>query len=35
MPSVGIVLALIGLWVIVRTLAGGLADTLARTTGIK
>ena len=30
MPAVGIVLILIGLWIAIRTLRGGLAGTLAR-----
>ena len=31
MPAVGIVLLLIGLWIVVRTLAGNLASHLTRT----
>ena len=30
MPAVGIILFLIGLWLFVRTLRGGLATTLSR-----
>lgn len=30
MPAVGITLILIGLWILVRTLRGGLASSLAR-----
>jgi hypothetical protein len=30
MPAVGIVLFLIGLWIVIRTLRGGLASTLTR-----
>lgn len=30
MPAVGIVLILIGLWIMIRTLRGGLASTLSR-----
>lgn len=33
MPAVGIILLLIGLWFIVRTLRGGLAESITRTTG--
>jgi hypothetical protein len=31
MPAVGIVLILIGLWLVIRTLRGNLAQTLTRT----
>lgn len=31
MPAVGIVLLLIGLWIVIRTLRGGLVPTLTRT----
>jgi hypothetical protein len=32
MPAVGLVLLIIGLWVVIRTLRGKLADSISRNT---